>query len=189
MDLAVAKELPAILPRSEAAQARRLVTCFGVLPNMQPAVLLPNLRRLLRERDLLLVSANLIPRPCQAPEAKALLRLYDNPATRDWLWLLLLDCGFEKADGELRFVLERVSPRLEWWQVIAFFCLRHDRVIRFGSKEVPFRAGETMRLFFSNRFTGLAFRSLLARHGLRVLADWRADQIDEGNFTCEREFS
>jgi len=82
------KPLPAFhLPPStiHATRHPRLVTLFGVLPNLDPLPLLRRVAKTMRSGDLLLFSANLAPARSGFAGAREVLSQYDNPLTRRWL--------------------------------------------------------------------------------------------------------
>ena len=60
-DLANATDLPAVLDATTPANARRLITFFGMIPNFEPAAILSRLAACLRAGEWLLFSANLAP--------------------------------------------------------------------------------------------------------------------------------
>ena len=64
---------------SPATRHPRLVTLFGVLPNLDPLPLLRRVSRTLRPGDLLLFSANLAPARSGFAGARKILHQYDNP--------------------------------------------------------------------------------------------------------------
>ena len=63
----------------------RLLTLFGVLPNLDPLPLLRHLAKALRPFDLLLFSTNLAPGKNPRAGALRILPQYNNPTTRRWL--------------------------------------------------------------------------------------------------------
>jgi len=63
----------------------RLITLFGVLPNLDPLPLLRRVAKTMRPGDLLLFSANLAPARSGFAGARKVLFQYDNPPTRRWL--------------------------------------------------------------------------------------------------------
>jgi L-histidine N-alpha-methyltransferase len=156
-----------------------------MIPNFEPDVILPGLARLVRPADWLLFSANLAPGPDYAAGVQRILPQYDNPLTRDWLMAFLLDLGVERGDGDVRFVI-RDDGGSGLKRVTANFLFARDRQIEIENKRFEFRAGETIRLFFSYRYTPPLVRSLLGRHGLGVFAEWITKSAEEGVFLCRR---
>jgi len=63
----------------------RLITLFGVLPNLSPLPLLQRISGFLRPRDFLLFSANLAPGSQGQTGTLRILPQYDNLPTRRWL--------------------------------------------------------------------------------------------------------
>jgi L-histidine N-alpha-methyltransferase len=213
-DLATANDLPRFLVirhpslacRAEASE-RRLVTFFGMIPNFEPQIILPKLASLVRPRDFLLFSANLAPGNNYAAGMKKVLPQYDNLLTRDWLMTFLLDLGVGRDDGELRFKIEACRSRraclaiagrrrkealiekseldeVELKRIVADFYFKRSRRIEVAGKRFDFRAGETIWLFFSYRYTPDQVRQVFARYGLEVCEQWITQSEEEGVFLC-----
>ena len=181
-DLASSEDLPAILSEPAPADTARLITFFGMLPNFEPAVILPRLAALVRPGDCLLLSANLAPGSDYAAGVRRILPLYDNTLTRDWLMTFLLDLGVARRDGELRFAVE--NGRFGLKRVTAYFHFKRSRQIAIESEAFAFQAGEAIRLFFSYRYTPERVQQVLAGYGLKVCDQWIAKSGEEGVFLC-----
>lgn len=182
-DLAGADDLSAAFATRNTPHATRLITFFGMIPNFEPELILPRLASLVGKSDWLLFSANLAPgRDYQAGVAK-ILPQYDNPLTRDWLLAFLFDLGIEAGDGELRFIIEDVHALK---RIVAHFYFQRSQTIAVDGERFEFRAGESIRLFFSYRYTPELIRAHLQRHGLRVLDQWVTQSEEEGVFLCRR---
>lgn len=189
-DLATADNLPACLatrhPRIAARPPRgftpSLVTFFGMIPNFEPETILPKLASLLRSKDLLLFSANLAPGKNYTGGMEKILPQYDNRLTRDWLLTFLLDLGVGRSDGELRFSVAAGVLGLK--RVVADFHFSRRCRIKVENVVFNFRAGETVRLFFSYRYTPERVRRVLARYDLEICGQWLAPSEEEGVFLC-----
>ena len=181
-DLATADDLSATLVTRHPS----LITFFGMIPNFEPQLILPRLAALVRPKDFLLFSANLAPGNDYAAGMKKILPQYDNPLTRDWLTAFLFDLGVEKRDGELRFKIETVS-KFGLSRVRADFHFRRAAPIVIENKTFAFHAGESIRLFFSYRYTPGRVQKILARHGLKVCGSWITRSQEEGVFLCRKE--
>ena len=188
-DLASAGNLAAILDEHAVAGAARLLTCFGMLPNFEPSVILPRLADLVRAEDWLLLSANLALGPDYAAGVRAILPLYDNGLTRDWLLTFLFDLGVEPEDGFLRFDVEEAPPGSGLERVAACFHFERPRGVEVDSDRFEFQAGDSIRLFFSYRHTPAQVGGLLAAHGLEVAGRWIAPSGQEGIFLARRQRS
>lgn len=190
-DLATAENLPATLatrhpsPRRAGAQRRRLVTFFGMIPNFEPQMILPRLASLVGPQDWLLFSANLAPGADYAVGVQTILPQYDNAPTREWLLTFLLDLGVERGDGEVRFhIADDVASGLK--RVEANFHFMRARRIEIEDERFDFASGESIRLFFSYRYTPERVRVVLAQHGLEVCEQWITKSEEEGVFLCRR---
>jgi uncharacterized SAM-dependent methyltransferase len=198
-DLATIQDLPAVLaaldrtvntgpggcPAAQPAPAR-LFTFFGMIPNFEPDSILPKLSSLVQPGDLLLLSANLAPGSDYAAGVERVLPLYDNELTRDWLLTFLLDLGFERTDGELRFVVEETPSPAQLKRIAAYFHFTRPRTIQVKAERFEFPAGESVRLFFSYRHTPDRLRVMLSHLGLEVLGEWITPSQEEGVFLTSR---
>ncbi len=182
-DLVTATDLPAEL----ITRRPSLVTFFGMIPNFEPREILPKLASLLRPNDYLLFSANLAPGDDYGAGMKKILPQYDNPLTRDWLTAFLFDLGVEPRDGELLFTTETGGLGLQ--RVVARFHFQRTRKIKVIGEEFCFARGESIRLFFSYRYTPARARKLLERHGLEIAGQWITKSEEEGVFFCRRNTS
>jgi uncharacterized SAM-dependent methyltransferase len=184
-DLATADDLPAVLDSRIMHHASRITTFFGMIPNFEPQIILPKLASLVRPQDCLLFSANLVPGKNYVAGLKRVLPQYDNPLTRDWLMTFLLDLGVEHGDGDLGFKIEDDRTN-DLKRIVAGFYFTRSRRIEVDGERIDFRAGETIRLFFSYRYTPERVRKVLARYGLEVCDQWIAKSEEEGVFLVRR---
>lgn len=179
-DLATARDLPAVLANRHPA----IITFFGMIPNFEPRDILPKLAGLVGKKDYLLFSANLAPGPDYAAGLRVILPQYDNRLTRDWLLTLLIDLGIELSDGRLDFSIKNGALGLK--RVTATFHFLRTRQITVHRRRFRFRRGESIRLFFSYRYTPDRVARQLGRHGLRILDQWLSESGEEGVFLCQR---
>jgi L-histidine N-alpha-methyltransferase len=161
-----------------------LVTFFGMIPNFEPQDILPKLASLVGPKDYLLFSANLAPGADYAAGMKKILPQYDNPLTRDWLMAFLLDLGVERRDGKLQFEIE--DGRFGLKRIVARFHFRRSCRIGIESKTFGFKPGDSIRLFFSYRYTPDRVCNLLARYRLGIRDQWIAKSGEEGVFLCHK---
>jgi hypothetical protein len=131
----------------------------------------------------LLFSANLAPGRDYQAGTQQILPQYDNPLTRDWLLAFLFDLGMEAGDGELRFAIEDVH---DLKRIVARFHFNRSRTVAIDDEQFNFAVGDSIRLFFSYRYTPDRAQKLLARHGLKVVDQWITRSEEEGVFLCRR---
>jgi uncharacterized SAM-dependent methyltransferase len=185
-DLISADDLEAVLDRQSPPGVARLISFFGMIPNFEPELILPKLANLIRPDDTLLFSANLAPGPDYASGVQVILPQYNNEPTREWLMTFLLDLGVERSDGELRFDISEDSAGSGLKRVEARFHFRQDREVQVEGERFRFEAGESVRLFFSHRYTPALVEKALATHGLRVADRWITGSDQEGVFLVKR---
>jgi uncharacterized SAM-dependent methyltransferase len=171
---------------SAPADAPRLLTFFGMLPNFEPAQIIPRLASLMRPQDLLLLSANLAPGDDYAAGMERILPQYDNDLTRDWLLCFLTDLGVNQADGELQFRIEDGHRRDGLKRIAAYFQFTLPSSLLLDSQTFKFRRGESFRLFFSYRHTPGSIHALLSSHGLEFRDQWLTRSKEEGVFLVSR---
>jgi len=186
-DLATAEDLSEAIHIAGEDPAERILTFFGMLPNFEPGVVLRRLAAVVRKGDSLLLSANLAPGPDYRAGIQRILPLYDNALTRDWLLTFLFDLGVEAGDGELRFSIEDDAAGSGAARVIAHYQFNRARVVQVAGRTFEFRAGESIRLFYSWRHTPAMVRSLVEPLGLRVMEQWVTPSGEEGVFLCRRD--
>ena len=185
-DLAAAEDLATVLEEPRAADSARVYTFFGMIPNFEPDTILPRLAALVRPEDLLLFSANLAPGTDYAAGVRRILPQYDNARTRDWLITFLLDLGVEANDGAMRFCVEDDPAGSGLQRVAAYFDFARPRALEVEGERFEFKPGDSLRLFFSYRYTPERVREALEGRDLRVVAHWLADSEEEGVFLVER---
>ncbi|HEX3626505.1 MAG TPA: L-histidine N(alpha)-methyltransferase [Verrucomicrobiae bacterium] len=181
-DLQTANDVSANFDLPRVRRLRRIITFFGMIPNFEPNNILPKLASLVRPKDVLLFSANLAPGDNYAAGTKRVLPQYDNPLTRNWLLAFLMDIGFSKTDGTLAFEIENTRDGLK--RIVAHFRFKRPRQIEIDNESFDFKSGETIRLFFSYRYTSERIRAHLSRHKLEVQREWIAESGEEGVFLC-----
>ena len=183
-DLATADDLPGFFESRITNHESRIITFFGMIPNFEPEQILPKLASLVRPGNFLLFSANLASGEDYAAGMKEILPQYDNPLTRDWLMTFLDDLGVGRRDGELRFAIE--SSRLGLRRLVACFHFSRAHRIEIESERFNFKDGDSVRLFFSYRYTPVRVRTILHRHGLKVRGQWITKSEEEGVFLVHR---
>jgi hypothetical protein len=184
LDLARVANLEDTLCQGEAASDRRVILFFGMLPNIDPATAGERLRSLLRREDLLLLSANLAPGTDYPEGTQAVLPLYDNTETRQWLGLALVDLGFTEGDGCLRFSVESNPALPGLLRIVADFEFIRTTKLALGSDSLSFALGERLRVFFSNRYTPELVQLFCRKAGLRMSTSWTSLNGEEGVFVA-----
>ena len=162
-----------------------LVTFFGMIPNFEPQTILPKLAALVRPKDCLLFSANLAPGKNYAAGMEKILPQYDNVPTRDWLLTFLLDLGIARGDGRLKFAIETGGGGLK--RIVAHFVFARTTSVAIESERFVFQRGESIRLFFSYRYTPALVCKMLEKHGLHVTTEWITESGEEGIFLCRKK--
>jgi hypothetical protein len=162
-DLAETDFLAAWLERT-TGRLPRLLTFFGLVPNLSPSLVTKLFRAVLRKNDTLLVSVHLAPVTDGRPLHEAMeivLPQYDNAETRDWLAEALRQLGLsellhppEIGIGEVGGVPAFIGSAP--WKVTAPLEFAGQR---FSPSVEPFH------LFHSLRYTPALFEELMRRHG------------------------
>jgi uncharacterized SAM-dependent methyltransferase len=183
-DLLSADDLPAIFQTRTTHHAPRLTTFFGMIPNFEPEMILPKLASLVGPKDGLLFSANLAPGKDYSDGVKKVLPQYDNALTRDWLLAFLFDLGVESRDGELRFAIEEANALK---RIVARFHFTQSRSIAVEDEQFEFHAGDSIRLFFSYRYTPGLVKNALEQNGLTIIDQWITKSEEEGVFLCRQK--
>jgi L-histidine Nalpha-methyltransferase len=180
-DLAAMPDLSALLD-SFAVEAPRIYTFYGLVPNFEPALLRTLWAQWLRPQDHLLVSANLAPvidetKSSYLKATAAILPQYDNPATERWLTAILRDWGLKDRLGHYQM---RIEAREELLRFSAGVTWLHEDHFTWEGQPLTMRAGESLQLFFSYRYTPARFRDLASQAGLDTCAEWLTPSQEEG---------
>ena len=172
LDLTSPSSLSRVLQsHSNLPPPTRLLTLFGVLPNLDPLPLLSQLAKSLHPCDLLLFSTNLAPGENPRAGAVRILPQYENPPTRRWL---------EAA-------ARRYRPRLPQGQLV--FQINSDprqrSLARIEARWISSRS--TKIVFSSRRPTAPQVESWIQASGLRRLKRWIDPRGEEGVWLVTRK--
>jgi L-histidine N-alpha-methyltransferase len=185
-DLATTADPANLLLRSTPPAAQRVFTFFGMIPNFEPGGILPKLAQLVGPADSLLFSANLAPGNDYEAGVRKILSQYDNPLTREWLLTFLMDLGLEPADGHLDFGVESGEAGVDLKRVVAIYTFDRKVQVRVDDEVFRFEPQDTLRLFFSYRYTPERLKQVLLPHGFRVDQEWITPSQEEGVFLLSR---
>ena len=106
--------------------------------------------------------------------------------TRDWFNTFLSDLGSEPTDGEIRFEIEDCPQSTGAKRVTAHYQFRARRILETGGERFEFQAGDTLRLFFSYRYTPCLVEDVLSQYEIAVLGHWITRSEEEGVFLCSK---
>ena len=161
----------------------KLITFFGMLPNFEPSAIIPKMAALLVHGDYLLCSANLAPGTDYARGVHAVLPQYANSLTNDWLMTFLMDLGIGHDAGNVEWSIE---PSAGLFRVAAHFRFLKSSEIKYWNHVFRFAPTDTIRLFFSYRYTPYLLEKLLGSQGLLVTQQWITRSGEEGVFLCRK---
>ena len=181
-DLTNAADLSVFLKTLPSLSMPRVFLFFGMLPTMEPARARACLRNILMKRDLLVISANLFPASVSEAGKRRILPQYDNPETREWLFLFLRDLGVSPDAGEIQFEIHAPSSHSLHKRIEAHFQFRRGTRISVDGKNNSFRRGDRISLFFSNRQTPILIRKFLAEMNVTPRGEWISASGEEGVF-------
>ena len=183
-DLEALPSLANLLPGGPQAPVRRVITCFGMLPNFSPAALIAYLAGLLRPGDLALVSANLSPGTGWPENGPTILPQYDNPPAHDWYGGALEELGLAPDHFQLTIGGEPLARDGSAWRVVVQAQLTQGSALRIGEKQMVWPSQKPLQVFFSNRFTADAAVAALSAGGLTVHKAWIFNTGEEGIYLC-----
>ena len=139
----------------------------------------------MRPGDMLLLSANLSP-GLYADAVDRILPQYDNPLARAWYAGLLDSLGFAASQVQLTVRPHLLQPDGHIWQIQAEASVQHQTQLTVYNETFRFTAGESIEVFFSNRFTPQVMPQVLADTGLTLLQTWLFDAQEEAIYLCAR---
>ncbi|MBK28777.1 MAG: hypothetical protein CMO77_08075, partial [Verrucomicrobiales bacterium] len=162
---------------------KRIFTFFGMIPNLDPDVILPKIFEMVREGDSLLMSVNLVHGDSYRLGVESVLPQYDNMETRDWLLSFLVGLGIQVDSGNLSFGIEELDGLL---RIVADFNFTHTQSIQVMGESIAFKSGQSLRLFYSYRHTLDTLKVCLSRNGLMLSRQAIAKSAEEGVFEVKR---
>ncbi len=171
VDIVARRDLSPLLgPRRPGT---RLVTLFGMMSTLGPVALAPTLS-LLQPGDVVMVSANLLPRRPGAREE--VMAQYDTAPTREWLAAVLDDIGLAGAgDVTMRWREEAGSLA-----IIGEVTPTEDMTAHVEDTVVVMPAGRPIRLLESFRHDPAGLEHLLREAGLDDIATHASPDGEEG---------
>ena len=184
VDLAAAPDIGPWLAQQEAQGACRIFGCFGIIPNFDYVALLSYLRSLMREDDLLILSANLSPGPYSSA-AQSIVPQYDNPLAHAWFSGLLDSLGFPASDLHFSVAARPLREDGHIWRIQADALFMKDVALALYEDSFDFREGEALEVFFSNRFTPMILPQILTAAGFSLSESWVLDSEEEGIYLCQ----
>jgi uncharacterized SAM-dependent methyltransferase len=186
MDLAATENWVGALASNLDDRDPRVILFYGMLPNMDPAIVGPRLAALLRPGDLLLLSANLASGTDYTAGAQAVLPLYENSETRAWLALALEDLGLSPMDSEWRFEIAASKALEGLLGIEVSLVFETAKRVAVGDEVIELPAGEPLRILRSNRYTVEMVQAFLAIHGIEILDRAISGNGQEGVFLARK---
>ena len=159
-------------PKSKIPSPARLITLFGVLPNLDPLPLLRCLAKNMAPKDLLLFSTNLAPGKNGRRGARRVLPQYDNPLTHKWLQGVALRTRPRLSPGSIHFGVYPDTTQSSLSRVEARWFV--------GNKP-------THTLFSSRRPTLYQVKSWIQTSGLARIHQWIDPKGEEGIWLTTRK--
>ena len=158
--------------KSKALSPARLITLYGVLPNLDPLPLLRCLAKHMAPKDLLLFSTNLAPGKNGRRGARRVLPQYDNPLTHKWLQGVALRTRPRLSPGSIHFGVYPDTTQLSLSRIEA----------RWVVENKP-----THTLFSSRRPTFSQVESWILTSGLARIHQWIEPCGEEGVWLVTRK--
>lgn len=182
-DLARSDDLPGWFDRRSSAETVRLITFYGMIPNLEPDTIFRVLKPLLRKNDRLLFSANLMPESGgMAPPG--ILSQYDNLETRRWLSTLFEESGVPFDFEKIVFSMKPADAFAGGYRIAADYVWDSDMRFRFLDQDFEFEAGTNLNLFFSYRYTAGEIHGMFEQNGMEISGSWILPNQEEGVFAC-----
>jgi len=158
--------------KSKDSSPARLITLFGVIPNLDPLPLLRCLAKNMGPKDLLLFSANLAPGKDGRRGALRVVLQYDNPLTHKWLQGVAFRTRPRLSAGSIRFGVYPDTTQSSLSRIEARWVV--------GNKA-------THTLFSSRRPTLSQVESWIQTSGLTRIHQWIEPKGEEGVWLTSRK--
>ncbi len=158
--------------KSKDSSPARLITLFGVLPNLDPLPLLLCLAKNMARKDFLLFSTNLAPGKNGRRGTRRVLPQYDNPLTHKWLQGVVLRTRPRLSTGSIHFGVYPDTTQSSLSRIEARWFV--------GNKP-------THTLFSSRRPTFSQVESWIQTSGLTRIQQWIEPKGEEGVWLANRK--
>jgi hypothetical protein len=158
--------------KTKDSSPARLITLFGVLPNLDPLPLLRCLAKNMGPKDLVLFSTNLAPGKDGPRGALRVLSQYDNPLTHKWLQGVALRTRPRLSPGSIHFGVYPDTTQSSLSRIEA----------RWVVENKP-----THTLFSSRRPTLSQVESWIQSSGLACIHQWIEPLGEEGVWLVTRK--
>ena len=156
-----------------------LISCLGMLPTLGHEHLLPYLSSVLREKDQLILSANLS--PTDTDEDKATIKLqYDNPEAHAWYAGVLLELGLQRSDFILDCGVESLPELSGAYRIVVYARILRKLDLPVCGETYHLHAEDELEVFRSERWTPAALRIRLKELGLNMAHAMESDDCQEG---------
>ncbi|MEM9445399.1 MAG: L-histidine N(alpha)-methyltransferase [Verrucomicrobiota bacterium] len=164
-DFLQAEDLNALVGQRKKDKSR-VFLFLGMIPNMSPAHALAKLSHGLELGDILIISANLLG---DQMDEHGLITQYDNPETKHWLECFWDDLDVPEDTWNWEFNLCNAAVQgINYLRVEVNALFNDDLDINYERNVIKVEARESVRTFFSNRFSSEAFTELVEKHSFKV---------------------
>ncbi|MEO0454742.1 MAG: hypothetical protein AAFY98_11500 [Verrucomicrobiota bacterium] len=153
----------------------KMVTAFGLIPNMEPEQFFTVTNRFTEDGDYLWLSANLMDRG-----QEAVLAQYANKETEDWLSQWFRERQLSGEDYEFSWSVEN-QPFGYQIQLAARFL----KDVEIGAS--TYSKGESILVFFTNRMRSDLFAEKLRQGSYAIL--FQEKNKDDGVWLCKKKSS
>ena len=161
------------------------ISCLGMLPTLGHERLLPFLSSVLREKDQLILSANLS--PADTDEDKTTIRLqYDNPEAHAWYAGVLLELGLQRNDFMLDCKVVTLQEVTGAYRIVVHARMLRELELSVYGETYLLNAGDQLEVFRSERWTPDALRSRLKELGLNITHAMESNDCQEGVYCVTR---
>ncbi len=163
-----------------------LTLMLGLSPNFEPAEFFSAVK-IMSAAGPVLLSANLAPEEERdyAAAVAAVLPQYNNPETRAWLLSTLSGIGLAPEDGTLVFRPGGPDAEFGVCCIEARFEMTRRRELMACGEQLLLEPRDSMRVFFSYRYTPALMEASLRRCGLALAKSWLSSAGDEGLFLVQ----
>ena len=162
-----------------------IYAALGLVPNFETTSLLSWLHNLMTPSDLLLISANLHP-SSDINSRQAIIQQYDNQEALNWYQGSLTELGIPKEAYQLKVSSKNTTNNNDIWRIHVNAEFQDIFEHQILNQKFVFNKNESIEVFFSNRFSADAFRTLLMENNLQPIIQSIDDTEQEGIWICKK---
>lgn len=169
------KHIESLTPkiRKQTGKSNLISILGNTLGNLNQVHTLNLIRRSMDKNDYLLVSFQIL-EAGRILEIGEILGAYNTKTWHELSYGTIMRSGLKKTDGltQVEFGKDKLYPQFNIIEF--FFSLKKDKTVKYGGREVDFKAGERILTYYSYKYDEKNINFLLKNNGFKLVKSFFA---------------